>query len=80
MLSVIVPIYNEEKYISKCIDSILEQDYPKNDLEVILVDGMSTDKTREIVAEYTAKYPFIRLIDNPKKIVPYAMNSGIQAS
>ena len=41
---------------------------------------MSTDKTREIVAEYTAKYPFIRLIDNPKKIVPYAMNSGIQAS
>ena len=80
MLSVIVPIYNEEKYISKCIDSILEQDYPKNDLEVILVDGMSTDKTREIVAEYKAKYPFIRLIDNPKKIVPYAMNSGIQAS
>lgn len=80
MLSVIVPIYNEEKYISKCIDSILEQDYPKNDLEVILVDGMSTDKTREIVAEYTAKYPFIRLIDNPKKIVPYAMNSGIKAS
>lgn len=80
MLSVIVPIYNEEKYISKCIDSILEQDYPKNDLEVVLVDGMSTDKTREIVAEYTAKYPFIRLIDNPKKIVPYAMNSGIKAS
>ena len=80
MLSVIVPIYNEEKYISKCIDSILEQDYPKNDLEVILVDGMSTDKTREIVAEYTAKYPFIRLIDNPKRIAPWAMNTGIKES
>lgn len=80
MLSVICPIYNEEKYISKCIDSILAQDYPKDDLEVIFVDGMSKDRTREIVAEYTAQYPFIRLIDNPDKIVPPAMNKGILAS
>ena len=80
MLSVICPIYNEEKYIAKCIDSILAQDYPKDDLEVIFVDGMSTDRTREIVAEYTAKYPFIRLIDNPERIVPPAMNKGILAS
>ena len=55
MLSVIVPIYQEEKYISKCIDSMLSQDYPKDDLEIILVDGMSKDRTREIVATYTAK-------------------------
>lgn len=80
MLSVVCPIYNEEKYIAKCIDSILAQDYPKDDLEVIFVDGMSTDRTREIVAEYTAKYPFIRLIDNPERIVPPAMNKGILAS
>ena len=80
MLSVICPIYNEEKYIAKCIDSILAQDYPKDDLEVIFVDGMSKDRTREIVAEYTAKYPFIRLNDNPDRIVPPAMNKGILAS
>lgn len=80
MLSVICPIYNEEKYIAKCIDSILAQDYPKDDLEVIFADGMSTDRTREIVAEYTAKYPFIRLIDNPKRIVPPALNAAIEAS
>ena len=49
MLSVICPIYNEEKYIGKCIESILKQDYPKDDLEVLFVDGMSTDRTREIV-------------------------------
>ena len=48
MLSVIVPIYNEEKYIAKCIESIVSQDYPKDDLEVIFVDGMSSDKTRSI--------------------------------
>lgn len=80
MLSVICPIYNEEKYIAKCIDSILAQDYPKDDIEVIFVDGMSSDRTREIVAEYSAKYPFIRLIDNPDRIVPPAMNIGIKAS
>lgn len=80
MLSVIVPIYNEEKYICKCIDSILEQEYPKDDIEVILVDGMSSDRTREIVQEYTKKYPFIRLIDNPNRIAPSAMNLGIKAA
>lgn len=80
MLSVIVPIYNEEKYISQCIDSILEQDYPKDDLEIIFVDGMSTDRTREIVSRYAKKYPFIKMLDNPKKIVPSAMNIGIKAS
>lgn len=78
MLSVIVPIYNEEKYIAKCIDSILEQDYPKDDLEVILADGMSKDLTREIVEGYTTKYPLIHLIDNPKRIAPCAMNLGIK--
>lgn len=80
MLSVVCPIYNEEKYIAKCIDSLLLQDYPKDDLEIIFVDGMSTDKTREIIATYTEKYPFIKLLDNPKRIVPYAMNAGIKAS
>lgn len=78
MISVICPIYNEEKYIAKCIESILSQDYPKDDMEVIFVDGMSMDKTREIVAEYAMMYPFIRLVDNPDRIVPPAMNIGIR--
>lgn len=80
MLSVICPIYNEEKYIAACIESILIQDYPKGDLEVIFADGMSTDKTREIVAEYALKYPWIRLIDNPDRIVPPALNKAIEVS
>ena len=80
MLSVICPIYNEEKYIAQFLDSLLTQDYPKDDLEILLVDGMSKDHTKEIVADYTAIYPFIRLIDNPDKIVSYAMNRGIDAA
>lgn len=80
MLSVICPIYNEERYIGACIESILAQDYPKDDLEVIFADGMSSDSTREIVAGYSAKYPWIKLIDNPKRIVPPALNNAIAIS
>ncbi len=80
MLSVIVPIYNEEKYIAKCLDSILEQDFPKDDMELLLCDGMSKDRTREIIAEYQNKYPWIQLLDNLKRIAPCAMNVGIKAA
>ncbi len=80
MLSVVCPIYNEEKYISRCIESILLQNYPKEDLEVLFVDGMSSDHTRQIVNGYTETYPFIYLLYNPHKTVPYAMNIGIQAA
>ena len=80
MLSVICPIYNEEKYIAKCLDSIIEQDYPKNDMELLLVDGMSTDRTRDVIAGYQKNYPWIKVLDNPKRIAPCAMNVGIKAS
>ena len=80
MLTIICPIYNEEKYIAHCLESILRQDYPKEDMEVLFVDGMSTDRTREIVMQYADNYPMIRLIDNPQRIVPPAMNIGVKAS
>lgn len=77
MISIICPIYNEEKYIAKCIESIMQQDFPKGKLEVLFVDGMSKDRTREIINSYLPKCPYIRVLDNPMKIVPYAMNKGI---
>lgn len=77
MLSVICPIYNEEKYIEYCINSIANQDYPKDDLEVLFVDGMSNDRTRDIIGQYINACPYIRIIDNPDRYVPYAMNRGI---
>lgn len=80
MISVICPIYNEEKYIGKCIESIMQQDYPKEDMEVLFVDGMSTDKTRSIITEYLPRCPYLRIVDNPHRIVPYAMNKGIEES
>lgn len=79
-LSIIVPIYNEERYIEQCIQSIINQDYPKEEYEVLFVDGMSNDHTRSILFKYSNMYPFIRVLNNQYKIVPYAMNIGIKAA
>lgn len=80
MISVICPIFNEEKYIAKCIESILQQDYPQADMEILFVDGMSNDHTRDIVSQYSTKHNNIKLLNNPHRTVPYAMNIGIRAS
>ena len=80
-ISVIVPIYNEEKYIQTCIDSMLAQSYPKEYMEWFFIDGMSTDKTAEILEKYQTCYPeLIHIIQNVNKTVPYAMNLGIKAA
>src|SRR5207248_10054704 len=78
-VSVIVPCRNEERYIARCLDSIAATDYPRERLEVLAVDGVSEDRTRAIVADYGARYPFIRLLDNPGRIPPTAVNTGIRA-
>ena len=78
-ISVVMPVYNEEKYIKNCIESLLLQDYPKNFMEWIFVDGMSSDNTVELIKKYKEKYPeMIKILTNPNKTVPYAMNIGIK--
>lgn len=77
-VSVIIPCRNEEKFIGKCLDSILEQDYSKEHLEILVVDGMSNDGTRSIIKTYQNKYPLVKLIDNPRRITSTALNIGIE--
>ena len=79
-VSIIIPILNEEKYIDKCIESILKQDYPREDMEAILIDGESQDNTLKIINEYIEKYPFIKVLNNPHKTVQYALNIGINGA
>jgi glycosyltransferase involved in cell wall biosynthesis len=79
-ISVIIPCYNEEKYIAQLIENIASQDYPKELTEVIFADGMSTDLTKTIIQNYQEKYPFIQLISNPHRVVPHALNAAIKAS
>jgi glycosyltransferase involved in cell wall biosynthesis len=77
-VSIVIPCRNEEAYIGKCLDSIINNDYTKENLEILVIDGMSEDRTKQIVDEYIRLYPFTRLLDNLKKITPSALNIGIK--
>lgn len=77
-VSIIVLCRNEERFIAGCLDSLLEQSYLKDKMEILVVDGMSEDKTREIIGRYSKEHAFIKLVDNPKKFTPFALNLGIK--
>ncbi|MBE7047848.1 MAG: glycosyltransferase family 2 protein [Ruminococcaceae bacterium] len=76
-VSVIIPVYNEEKYINRCLDSVVRQTYPKSLTEIIIVDGGSTDQTKSLIANYESLLN-IHLIHNAKRMVTYALNLGIE--
>jgi glycosyltransferase involved in cell wall biosynthesis len=79
-ISVIIPCRNEEKYIHSCIDTVLANDCGKENIEILVVDGMSDDTSREIVRSISQQNPQVKLIDNPGKITPLAFNLGITHS
>ncbi|KAJ49428.1 glycosyltransferase involved in cell wall biosynthesis [Clostridium tetanomorphum] len=79
-VSIVIPCRNEESYIKKCLDSFINQTYPKELYEVLVCDGMSIDSTREIVKEYEEDYDNIKLIDNEGLSAPKGMNKGIKYS
>lgn len=65
-ISIIVAVYNEEKFIRNCIESLLQQTYP-GETEIIISDGGSTDDTCKIVREMQKLHPQIKLVHNKKK-------------
>ncbi|MFN2572144.1 MAG: glycosyltransferase, partial [Gemmatimonadales bacterium] len=80
LVTVVLPCRNEARYIAACLDSIIGGAYPLDRLEVLVVDGNSTDGTRKIVREYTERHPQVRMLDNVKRIVPTGLNIGIRAA
>lgn len=81
VVSVVMPVLNEEKYIKGCIESLLKQDYPTEYMEWIFVDGCSSDRTVELLQDFQKQYPgLILIINNPQRIVPFAMNTGISVA
>ncbi len=76
--SVIVPIRNEEKYVATCLKSLLQQSVRAETYEIIVVDGRSSDRSKEIVEDIQRDYPNVVCLDNPAAIAPVAMNIGIR--
>jgi glycosyltransferase involved in cell wall biosynthesis len=76
-VSIILPIRNEAKFIACSLSAVLNQDYPGEQIEIIVADGMSADGTRQIVESFKDNYPNVRLIDNVGQIVPTALNAAI---
>lgn len=75
--SIIMPIRNEAGFIERSLEAVLTQDYPADRLEVLVVDGMSDDGTREIVQGILTGNQRARMLDNPQCIVPTALNTGL---
>jgi len=80
VVSVVIPALDEEAHIRDCLDSVLAQDYPAELIEVIVADGGSSDRTREVVSEYTRLDPRFRLIDNPRRNQAAGLNLAIGIS
>ncbi|MHA2427037.1 MAG: glycosyltransferase [Candidatus Hermodarchaeia archaeon] len=79
-VSVIIPMRNEEANIGRCLQSVMEQDYPRRLMEVMVIDGMSEDLSCGIVRAFVEKYPNIKLCQNPSLATTYALNKGIMES
>ena len=79
-LSIIIPIYKVEDYLRKCVESVLNQDIPSSEYEIILVDDGSPDACPRICDSYAAKYDNIRVIHRENGGLSAARNSGIKAA
>lgn len=79
-VAVVIPTLNEEKFIARCLDSVIAQSYPFAEMDVMVVDGGSKDRTRKIVEEYGRTYKNIRFIHNPGRIQSIAFNIGVKNS
>ena len=79
-IAVIIPTLNEERFISRCLDSVIAQTFPFEKMDIMVVDGGSKDKTRIIVEDYHQRYNNIRLINNPGRIQSVAFNIGVRNS
>jgi glycosyltransferase involved in cell wall biosynthesis len=82
LVSIIVPCYNEEATIRLLLEALYNQTYPRDQIEVIIADGMSTDRTRAEIAAYQSERPdlVIRIVNNSTRTIPSALNRAIEAA
>jgi GT2 family glycosyltransferase len=80
LVSIVIPCLNEENYITALLDSLAAQDYGPDGIEVLVADGGSTDRTRQLVADYASPFARLELVDNPRRITVAGLNEGMDAS
>jgi glycosyltransferase involved in cell wall biosynthesis len=73
-VTIAMPAFNEEAYIEACIRSVQAQDYPADRIEIVIADGRSTDRTRELIAALSAADPRVRMVDNPERLQAPGLN------
>ena len=81
-VSVIVPCFNEEKTIGLLLDALCMQTYPLEKMEVVVADGLSTDGTRQAIADFQQAHPqlMVRVVENPARHIPAGLNAALRAS
>ncbi|MFN2121246.1 MAG: glycosyltransferase family 2 protein [Anaerolineales bacterium] len=79
-VSIVVPCYNEEGTIGTLLQAILDQTYPRRQMEVVIADGMSDDGTRAVIDEFRQAHPNleIRVVQNPRRAIPSGLNLAMQ--
>ena len=80
LVSIVVPARNEERFLSRCLDSILSGDYPQDRYEILVMDGGSSDGTASVVSEIASRHPQVRLLPNPGLTFPSGVNEGVRQS
>lgn len=79
-VSVILPCRNEKRFINECLTSLLKNNYPQGKMEILVIDGVSTDGTLEMVESVSHQNPAVKILSNPARIFPSAVNTGIRNS
>ena len=81
-VSIIVPCYNEQATVGLLLEALYAQTYPRQHLEVVIADGMSTDCTRKEIAGFKEAHPGlrVRVVDNAKRTIPAGLNRAIEAT
>ncbi len=79
-VTIAMPAFNEEHYIEACIASVQAQDYPRELIEILVADGRSTDRTRDILARLAHSDPRIKMIDNPEKLQAAGLGRMVKAA
>jgi len=80
LVSVVLAVFNEAAYIRNCMDSLLAQQTPGFSIEILAIDGGSTDGTRQYLDSVAAQHPHVRVLSNPHRKAPFAFNIGLRES